>query len=146
MDHLEWQAQYELGHSEIDQQHQALLVLLRHLREAIATSADLAVIESSLQEILNETQNHFRDEEKRMGSNNYPGYLGHRAAHQNLEGDLQKLVAAFEAEPANFTLETVATLGKLILHHICEEDQPMVQFLNNPDTAAAEGMTAASLF
>ncbi|WP_277868315.1 bacteriohemerythrin [Candidatus Synechococcus calcipolaris] len=148
MDHLAWQDQYALGHGEIDQQHRALLSLLRHLRQAIATSVDSTTIENSLQEIVNETLNHFRDEEKLMGGSNYPGYLGHRAAHQNLEAAMGKLVATFEADPASFTLETVAALGELILHHICEEDQPMVQFLNAPDaTAATEGkLTAASLF
>lgn len=148
MNMLTWQPQYELGHGEIDQQHQNLLSLLRQLHGAIAPPTDLNHGQTILQEIVEETLNHFRAEEKLMGASNYPGYLGHRAAHQNLERDLEKVVSIVSTDATNFTLETVALLGKLILNHICEEDRPMVDFLNAPDTATASEntLTAATFF
>uniref|UniRef100_B8HLA9 Hemerythrin-like metal-binding protein n=1 Tax=Cyanothece sp. (strain PCC 7425 / ATCC 29141) TaxID=395961 RepID=B8HLA9_CYAP4 len=145
MNLLVWTTDYESGYASIDQQHQNLLQLLNHLSQAISDRAETDTLQLILNELELETLNHFRDEEKLMGANNYPGYLCHRAAHDNVEREVAKFVAAFATNPDNLNQESLATFSQLILDHICQEDLPMLQSLNSPDPAENE-LTAANLF
>ncbi|HIK48921.1 bacteriohemerythrin [Thermosynechococcus sp. M55_K2018_012] len=149
MNGLAWQAEYCSGVEVIDQEHQQLLQLLQQLYEAIAQGKAFTHVEPLLLGCAAETQRHFQHEETLMADANHPQYLSHRAAHQNLLRDLNRLLDAVQSQPSTLSTTTVATIGQLVIQHICEEDLPMLYLLTHPEELArqqAEQLTAETCF
>ncbi|WP_448525840.1 bacteriohemerythrin [Parathermosynechococcus lividus] len=149
MTELAWQAEYCSGLEVIDQEHQQLLQRLQQLAVAIAQGDAFTHLESLLLDCAADIQDHFQHEETLMAAASHPQYLSHRAAHQNLLRDLNRMVNEIQSHPETLTTTTVTTLGQLVLQHICDEDLPMLYLLTHPEELAkqqAEQLTAETFF
>ncbi|WP_298977612.1 hemerythrin family protein [uncultured Thermosynechococcus sp.] len=149
MDGLAWQAEFVSGWAEIDQEHRALLEMLRQLRLAILEGATFSQVKPQLLACATETERHFQHEETLMAAANHPLYLSHRAAHQNLLRDLSLILEDGQRHPENLTPETIETMGALVVRHIREEDLPMLSLLAHPKELAqqqAAELTAENVF
>ena len=124
-----WHSEYETGNLEIDDQHKTLFKIINNLAGAISQGSSQELLKQYLDELINDTTIHFKTEEKLVGSLGYSGYICHRAAHENLQRTLLKVLIKFEADSSSLTLEIVESMKDLILDHICEEDLPMMQSL-----------------
>ena len=63
MSHLEWSANLEIDHSDIDAQHKQLVVLANLLLEAVEHGSDDHVVKGAFDALLLYTKQHFEDEE-----------------------------------------------------------------------------------
>lgn len=64
-----------------------------------------------------------------MRTVSYPGYLEHKAIHDDMRSRVKQLVDAFHLDPTKITGEVVDFLSDWLMNHIYEEDRAMAQFL-----------------
>ncbi len=89
MSFFEWNAKYKLGVDEMDGEHKILIAKMNRTYELITAKAPLAQCLEALDDFMNYTAEHFRDEEKYMGAMSYPQLSMHRSLHQALVASLQ---------------------------------------------------------
>lgn len=77
---IEWKEAYNIGHADIDAQHQRLF----ELTNALAVANDLPSLRTALMQLYRHTREHFELEEALMRKLNYAGTLAHTTAHNQL--------------------------------------------------------------
>ncbi|KFB67335.1 bacteriohemerythrin [Candidatus Accumulibacter vicinus] len=80
---LEWSAALEIGHTEIDNDHRAMLGLLNRLQEASERS-DRVATQAVLAELETLTRDHFAREEQLMREIHYEFSARHQKEHVHL--------------------------------------------------------------
>jgi hemerythrin len=134
-----WRDDYSTGDARIDQEHQALFVMVNELDHAIATAASQPQLQTILSTLAAHTVEHFQHEEALMQALDYPGYRRHKQVHDNLLGKVTALLEQFQQPGAALADDLTAFLAEWLSHHIQGEDQTMIRFLRarvNRDTAA----------
>ncbi|NOQ16020.1 MAG: bacteriohemerythrin [Methyloprofundus sp.] len=119
-----WRSEYQIGHKVIDAQHKYLFELANKTFEA-KTKKEVA--ENLV--LLNEhTREHFKDEESLMIEINYPGYLEHKQAHDDL---LDKMYGFSEelnkGDMSNDDIKGFICLW--LLDHILIKDEDLGRFI-----------------
>ena len=76
------------------------------------------------------TQAHFSDEERVMRLHNYPGYVAHKKAHDQLVSQVRNFRQEAETDKAVITLGLMMFLKNWLLEHIQREDAKYGPFLN----------------
>jgi len=75
----------------MDTQHQRLFEILNQLHTAMKTGKATQAISSELDELIDYTRYHFREEEALMKQIDYPGLPNQKIAHQNFVSQLKEL-------------------------------------------------------
>ena len=89
MAYLQWDQQYSVNHSTLDQDHQRFFDLLNNLQESIKHNHGDEAIEVTLKELITYTERHFREEEQYLKQINDPNVEKHIKEHQYFAGELQ---------------------------------------------------------
>lgn len=80
---IEWQASFETGVPEIDDEHRAIVRAVNTLSEAIA-GGRYGDCEALAAEFIGLARNHFINEEAILAKARFPGLAEHAARHQDL--------------------------------------------------------------
>ena len=89
---IRWDSRYEIGHAEIDAQHEGWFIIISDFLESIDT-AQFKEFEGVMLEY---TQRHFQHEERLMREVDYPEIDDHIQRHQRLLAQLGELALHFE--------------------------------------------------
>lgn len=126
----QWSKEYETGFPVIDQQHQEMFGLVGELQQAMVKPNQEAEIKSLIEQLLQDTVNHFALEEGLMLEHDYPSYEEHKQIHDRLTRKIQKVLHSIETEKDTSIINTELShfLHQWLVHHIQGQDQKMIQF------------------
>ncbi len=88
---LTWMDEYALGIEEIDEDHQALMILINELHAALGAGASDADIVRFLTEVHARIAAHFAVEERIMRRSGYTEYDAHKGDHARLLDEILDL-------------------------------------------------------
>lgn len=113
----------------LDDQHRALLTTVMRLREAVATNRAHGWKRSLLFLLLDQTVEHFCQEEIIMIETNYPGTNFHRQLHAALLDWLIKVVNDIDCEVISLTSGIIDNLTLWFFVHLETQDASLASHL-----------------
>ncbi len=126
---LSWHHAYECGNALIDSEHRALFAHVNHLLDAIFSDQPDDGIARMIDELVQEVDQHFRDEEILLNQTAFPGASAHAEVHRQLLAKARTLVGRFQAGE-----EVIAELFHFLAHdviarHILKTDRAFFAYL-----------------
>lgn len=126
---VKWNSEYETGIPSIDAQHRSLFTALNQLHDAIGSEGGSGLIAQTLDFLVDYAGTHFRDEEARMLSLDFPGLREHEAEHRRLLSQVADSVVRYKSNPTSASAEALAAfLVDWLTDHIMLMDK---QFANS---------------
>lgn len=131
---IQWDDDFKLGLPAIDADHRELMELCNAFLEAAQADAPLPEMIAALDRLVIRTRAHFIAEERMMDRNGYPGLAIHKAEHERLLAQADRLKHRLEgvedmADIRQLTLEIADFLSTWLLDHIKVNDRPYRPFL-----------------
>lgn len=126
---FEWSENYSIGHLVIDENHEYLFRLLDQAAGALDDSENPEFIQTILNQLLDYTQTHFRDEEALMISLAYPKLLHHQQAHSNLLDTVEDMMDEYRRGITTISNSLLLFLRRWVSKHIMEEDAMFATWL-----------------
>ena len=120
---FEWKPEYSVQIPAIDAQHKRLFALASELHSAMSQGKGKGVLEKGLTRLVDYTKEHFKDEEKFMGSFNYPELVAHKGLHDQLTARVTDFQKRFALQEACLTIDLMEFLQDWLAHHINGSDQ-----------------------
>lgn len=113
---------------EVDDHHQRLAALLNalHVQHSSGVSDNIGEL---LDELVETTEVHFRDEEQAMEATHYPARVEHAAQHQRLLDSITAVRHAFGEGKQVIDDEMFEFLRSWLLEHIRRQDKPFDIFM-----------------
>ena len=128
-----WQEFYSVGNEELDQQHKVLLKIINDLFTTAGESNRCQAMPDVLERLFQYTLTHFEREEQLMRQVRYPEYAAHKASHDLMRAETERLRQTW----------TTTTGAKLLtflknwwLNHICAKDKQYAPFLTQEACAS----------
>jgi hemerythrin len=124
-----WNPAWETGIPSIDEQHRQLLAQFEALLVAIHEDQMADRIPGLLAFLAKYVDTHFAEEEVHMQATHYPGFLGHKAIHDNMRAQVTELVVEHQKDPAIMTEKVIDFLTEWLIGHINEHDRRMARYV-----------------
>ena len=135
MGRIQWDSAWNIGHDEIDGQHQRWVELFNEMEDAFLSKkhVDMSVVQRDIfKQILDYTRYHFASEEKHMQDAAFPEIAGHWPLHKEFDRIVYEKYRDFENGRLVLNSELLALIKNWLLHHIQVEDQKLgIYFLEN---------------
>ena len=128
-----WNPEWETGVVLIDQQHRHLLAQLESLFVAVHENNPAERIPGILAFLAGYVETHFSTEEFHMKATGYPGFLAHKAIHDDLRSQVAQLIEGFKEDPTIVTEAVIDYLTNWLINHIDIEDRRMALHLIRQD-------------
>jgi hemerythrin-like metal-binding protein len=120
---IDWNSSYKVGISEIDQQHQTLVVTFNELNQAVIEEKRKNDLEIILDRLADLIQWNFNTEENLFAQYGYPWSVTHKAEHQTFVQKIVNLVREFKTGTLELTQNILIALGNWLRHHIIGKDK-----------------------
>lgn len=127
---IPWEDSYKCGHQLIDSQHKNLLNLASSLYEAALAGSPKETIQSIMIKILNDTEQHFEDEENLLKRINYPDFDEHTHIHSRILTQGRELYSQYINESISVGDIFDFFLTENLTKHLIEVDQKYFSFVN----------------
>jgi len=111
-----WDSSWDLGVSEIDQQHRALFGMIAELDERMTRNEYGQALLDALQGMMAYAATHFEEEEALMLAAGWPGYEAHRSLH----ADFMQKTSLFRGEALVDSEWTSLDVLRYLLHWLVE--------------------------
>jgi hemerythrin len=131
---IEWSNELKLGVPAMDAEHRQLLKLTNDFLTEAGNHAPFPRLTRIMGELIARTRIHFQSEETLLDRTSYPGLAAHRAAHERLLVEAQRLYERFltldsltdtdQSSARALTLEAAQFLQRWLVDHILAEDRP----------------------
>ncbi len=118
-----WHDSYSIGNTEVDTQHKKLIVIINELYEANRNRTGQAVIENTLNKLVDYTNYHFSKEEEMFTAYNYPGKENHTELHNDFKEKLEKLKEKADYNDPAVITDTLNFLMDWLVDHIIGADK-----------------------
>ncbi len=126
---IAWSEKYATGVARIDAQHWLLFDKVNLFHDAMKQRQGREKICEVLDFLAAYVHEHFSAEESLLQTHRYPGYLGHRHAHEALTKKVNQLIVGYKSGDAALTLEASQMLVDWIGQHIETHDLQYAPFL-----------------
>ena len=126
---MEWDASFNTGIVEIDDQHRQLVDMLNRLNGAMAHGEGASVLGNIFDELKAYTISHFGTEEKLFDETGYPGAEQHKQIHANLLEKVMELESDFKSGRVTMSREILMLLKDWLQNHIKGVDMEYVDHL-----------------
>jgi hemerythrin len=128
---IPWLPQYDVHVSDIDHQHRELFRMMNELMDATWEGKGKDFIRDALRFMANYTVNHFATEEAYMRQHDFPGYIEHKKAHDELTAQVIDFVKSCEEKgvTTDTLVAVILGLGTWTKDHIRGMDQALGRFL-----------------
>jgi len=127
---VKWESKFEVGVAAVDAQHRMLFEHVNTLFDAMQAGHGKDEIGKTLAFLAKYTVDHFKTEEDLMRKSSYPGYLDHKAIHDDLTHQVVELQGKLDKGSQMLSLPVMHFLRDWLSHHISEEDKKMALHLN----------------
>lgn len=120
---IEWKEEYSVGVKEIDDQHRYFISLLDSLYNAIGSNRGSAELEGLFDKLSDYAELHFATEEKYFDEFGYDGAAEHRAKHQEMRDEIQRIKNQESGNNIDFYGNIVYFLKGWLEDHLERMDQ-----------------------
>jgi hemerythrin len=121
MTSFQWRNEFSVGNVLIDDDHRQLIKMVNALSAAAEQNNDTAIQEKPLDDLINFTQAHFRNEENEMARIEYAGLAEHKREHEKLFTELKTYID----KESGLGQQMAKFLKDWVLYHIQHSDQHM---------------------
>ncbi|CUH97283.1 hypothetical protein P22_3410 [Propionispora sp. 2/2-37] len=132
MDFLEWDDDLLIGITEVDEQHQHLINVLRDMYEKVQSCESIHEERILTGELLKELQDyarqHFVEEEEILTQKKYPDLLPHQEEHTRFVQELVRLRESYAAGEEALSFNVFFFAYQWLIHHIREKDMQYAKF------------------
>jgi len=128
---IEWSDDYSVRIQQIDAQHKTLFRIANDILNETESKSTITRIEKLLSELLKAAVSHFRDEEKLMRENAYPGYKVHSDAHVRILHELDLFLSRLKDEKRALLPELLEFLKGWLVRHTLTVDRKYMKFLHD---------------
>lgn len=125
---FEWSDKFSIEVDVIDQQHQELFRLIKALHGAAVESQE-TMLKTYLDELVDYTRYHFKEEEKLMESVDYPRVDSHKEEHNNLTGKVVDFKSQLDQNGSVNINEFITFLFNWLVKHIMDRDKKIGDFI-----------------
>jgi hemerythrin len=127
---IEWDDSLSVGVGLIDEQHKMLIQKLQDLSDAINEGREFNKIMKTLDFMIDYTDFHFSEEEKRMSEHGYPGLEDQQNQHGQFKVTLNHILEDFKEEGPTKALATSINvfLVNWLISHIKGTDLKLGKF------------------
>ena len=123
-----WSPNLSVGIEALDSDHQALIEVLNQLDAEVGQGAAHDPVASILDQLIANTESHFRREEAIMAREDYPNAEHHALIHQALLEEIREFRQRF-AEGMEIGPEITEFIKRWLISHIMESDQHLGGYL-----------------
>jgi hemerythrin len=127
-----WDSAWNIGHEEIDKQHQEWIGIFNRLEDAVFSEEIDNLVEvqrGTLKDMLEYTRYHFSMEEQIMVEISYPDAASHWRLHKNFDTMIYEKYRAHEEGEYVLNSNLLLLIQKWLLSHIRNEDQKIGRHL-----------------
>jgi hemerythrin len=128
---ITWTKAFSVGVTEIDGQHQKLVLLINDLHDAMRAGNGSAVIGPLLGSLIDYTVYHFGTEERLFRETNYPDAKEHVIEHKALTHEVLKTKARFDAGEPVVTIDLMDFLRRWLSDHIKGMDKRYTAYFHS---------------
>ncbi|MFZ1375911.1 MAG: bacteriohemerythrin [Geothrix sp.] len=128
---MEWSPALQVGHPEIDRQHQKLIDIANRLNAAMQAGQGRAVSGEILQELVDYTVSHFGFEEGLMHTHGYSDRDAHLEEHRKLIQSVTAFKQQFDAGQASVSIELMGFIRDWLVNHILKVDKALARELGS---------------
>ena len=125
---IKFSDEHLIGVSEIDNQHNHLIVLANGLNDAVKRGDSSDILNGLYDELLYYTQFHFSTEERYMRDYQYPGEQLHRQEHTRLLQETAYVSLHLGRDGDALMLQTIKDW---LMNHILASDKALGRYLND---------------
>ena len=122
---LTWDDKFSVDVQSIDKQHQKLFAMLNELYDAMTQGKGSQLAPAILERLIDYTQEHFAAEEALMKQACYPDFASHKAEHEKLKAEVEKMLK--DAEGASglsmLSMPLLDFLRNWLRTHIAQRDK-----------------------
>ena len=126
-----WDQSYSVKVNRCDDDHKKLFALINRLHDAMSVGKGAAVMEQTVQELLDYTRVHFSAEEALMEKAGYAELPGHRAQHQQFVKQVEQFQKDMQISKSGKAVEVLGFLKDWLTKHIKQTDQRYSAHLNS---------------
>lgn len=127
MTFFQWGEIYESGNEIIDNDHKVLLRLINDLYLEMARGDGKEIVNSTLDQLVDYSKNHFRREEMLMKSIDYPYFEEHETQHDAFIAMISKFLKRTNSD--SITLDMANFLKNWLSNHILVSDKKFAYHL-----------------
>ncbi|MBF0456365.1 MAG: bacteriohemerythrin [Nitrospirae bacterium] len=130
---IQWHNSYSVGVKKYDNAHKDLIDLINKLHAGMKLGLGSQVVGDILNELVNYTVTHFKDEEHEMKRLGYPKqeFDAHIDQHQKFVKQAGEVQRKFMAGQGGLTLDIMSFLKKWLAEHIVNMDKKYMKFFNS---------------
>ncbi len=125
---IEWKTEYEIGITEIDDQHRHLVKMVNALYEAMKIGSGSMLLPALLDNLMDYTLSHFQAEERYMQSSRYPDFEAHQREHQELTEKVMQFRVQVRQGVMVGTAEVMDFLKSWLMDHLAGSDRDFGQY------------------
>jgi hemerythrin len=131
MKFIEWCGLLEIGHFQIDEQHQKLFDIANRFHDQIGKNKDQTLVVETLNQLVQYAQFHFAEEERLLQKLNFPAdsLAKHKRTHERLLIQIFDLHAKFAKGTKSTLPEIQQFLNEWLIQHILIEDKKYIGYL-----------------
>lgn len=130
---VEWRGEHELGHDEIDNQHQELLTRVAQLYESVTSGREQAHLSGLTLTLKEQLNAHFDFEERLMREHHYTFSTDHIAQHRSCRNFLDELGGEIDSNRTDswyLAFRIKLHLADWLLNHSHRDDRHLSRFLH----------------
>lgn len=120
---IKWREEFCINITAIDIQHKTLVDIINRYHTSLSLKKDKEVMGGILEELIDYTHYHFRDEEKIMRDMEYSGFDDHRRKHNDLEAGALEYYRKFKDDEIIDPNEFMNFLKDWLVNHMLTEDR-----------------------
>ncbi len=129
-----WSDSHRINVRDLDGQHRMLATLIRDLHDVMKDARSPETITGVFDEVVAYTTYHFAAEERLMRDSEFPGYLLHKAVHDDVKERLVQLRQQFDTGGRSaISVAVFEFLRDWLLSHIETEDREIANHLSSRD-------------
>jgi hemerythrin len=134
---------YSVGNREIDDQHRSVFETLNSLHAAVLRGEGKSFLDGRMRDLVDFTHVHLAAEERFMDKVRYPDLAAHKAEHDILLAEVDKLYTDWQADRP-VTLTVLTFIAEWLDTHVLNTDMAYARFVQaqNVGAPASEPATA----
>ncbi len=131
MKFMEWSSKFELGIPDMDKQHQRWLEILNNFYEKMDNDQISENVKILIDEVLDYTNYHFKEEERFLTSIHYPNIEDQKQMHSDIIDMIKGYRDKAEQGKLIISMTLTTELKRWFKEHILIEDMKYSQFFLN---------------
>jgi hemerythrin len=127
MSFMKWEAEYSVGHAEIDAQHRDMIEILNEFFEALKDGQASEQQKQLLERFVACTEKHFDTEERELCRVDYHDLISHRRLHDGLRTAIADFAQTFATNKKRCP-QAIQILKKRLVDHFQEADRAYARY------------------